>query len=371
METLNGTIVHDPLYGFALDQSVLTEHNLEPPLTREEVRLNRDAKRVHPVYNEMAFPDRLDRAVRAITATCTRVCRESIVIRTSTGKFRRLSLRERACLQGFPITYQFYGRSYSEKLEMIGNAIPPLFVYYLGCALNKKSARELRHPDRIRFNHKLPAETPSATEVTSTRKRYPTKRRFRAAIPFLRFRTGVRFELSNQFEGDSVSWRVTFVFGNSKDIRILRPDGRQNRQLENLLRAHRLLSKVNAYRKRLAANPANVPASLLQKRWTHLVNGAGPHALVRALSTAARKISVELMSRERLSVQEALQSISALRKARKAKREDATPLNKKKFENNAAALLAGLIVASWYNSARSIRSNRLSAWPRRRQGKGA
>src|SRR3546814_4586174 len=72
----------------------------------------------------MPFPDPLDRTVRTITATCTRVSRESIIIEqpNTRDSFRRLSIRERATLQGFPITFQFYGASHGQKLRMVGNA---------------------------------------------------------------------------------------------------------------------------------------------------------------------------------------------------------------------------------------------------------
>jgi site-specific DNA-cytosine methylase len=53
------------------------------------------------------------------------------------SKPERLTLRERACLQGFPITFQFFAASYSLKGHMIGNAIPPLFAYYVAHAYLK------------------------------------------------------------------------------------------------------------------------------------------------------------------------------------------------------------------------------------------
>ena len=110
-------IVVDPIWGATLPATQVTECQAEPPLNREELRMNRESKEFHPVYNNMAFPDPMDVPSRTVTATCTRVSRESIVIsdpRTE-GTFRRLTIRERASLQGFPITYQFYARSFSEK----------------------------------------------------------------------------------------------------------------------------------------------------------------------------------------------------------------------------------------------------------------
>src|ERR1043166_2753865 len=129
--------VADLTFGIELPHDEVTDHVEEDMLSAEEVRINRANKLNHTVYNAMPFPDPFDRPVRTMTATCTRVGRESIVI-AAPGEpdgYRRLTLRERASLQGFPITYQFYGASYGAKLRMIGNAVPPPFAYLMGHVL--------------------------------------------------------------------------------------------------------------------------------------------------------------------------------------------------------------------------------------------
>ena len=106
-------IVTDPIWSTRISRSSLTEHEAEPEMDAEQLRMNRDAKQFHPVYNDMAFPDRLDVPARTVTATCTRVSRESIVIQPSeTEGLRRLTVRERASLQGFPLNYQFFAKSH-------------------------------------------------------------------------------------------------------------------------------------------------------------------------------------------------------------------------------------------------------------------
>jgi DNA (cytosine-5)-methyltransferase 1 len=121
--------VIDPIYGHTI--KLLTDHVKETPLTPEEMRINGDSKSYHPVYNKMSFPDDLDRPSRTVTALCTRVSRESIIIQDKEGFLRRLTVRERGCVQSFPADYQFYSNSYAGKLKMIGNAVPPLLTYYL------------------------------------------------------------------------------------------------------------------------------------------------------------------------------------------------------------------------------------------------
>ena len=124
--SLSKAIVNDPIYAVDLSRDKLIDHVAEEFLSPEEERMNREMKAYHPVYNDMSFPDPLDRTARTITATCTRVSRESVVIASpeSKGRFRRLTVRERGCIQGFPITYQFFGDSYAQKLKMIGRGCP-------------------------------------------------------------------------------------------------------------------------------------------------------------------------------------------------------------------------------------------------------
>ena len=220
LSSLTASEVTDPIYGIKLNACDLVDHIEEMPLSREEARINREMKTFHPIYNDMSFPDPLDKPSRTITATCTRVSRESIVVPVegSPQLFRRLTVRERGCIQGFPITYQFFGRSFQQKLKMIGNAVPPAFTYYVANAMLRTPSSELPSLGlaikRFKPSGKVPNITPPDTEGAI----YPSNRRFRAAIPNLRLKSGVRFEFSNSFEAGKVNWAVKLYFGNSKAI---------------------------------------------------------------------------------------------------------------------------------------------------------
>lgn len=227
VRALTESRIRDPLYGLYLDKRELSDHVEESPLNEEEVRINRAGKMFHPVYNTMSFPDSLSRSVRTITATCTRVSRESIVIESprQPGSYRRLTVRERACLQGFPVTFQFYGKSYGEKLRMVGNAVPPAFAYYVAQALQK------RPPDDVKplteYSDTLKSPVPLANDASPERpgSRYTRNRTFRFAIPSLRLMSGVRFELANNVSDGDALWEVAFYFGTSKFIKSLSLDG--------------------------------------------------------------------------------------------------------------------------------------------------
>ena len=280
----------DPVYGIRLSAGELFDHVPEEPLSAEEERMNREMKSFHPVYNNMAFPDALNRPGRTVTATCTRVSRESIVIASPehTGKFRRLTVRERACLQSFPITYQFFGESHAQKLKMVGNAVPPLLTWHIAHAMRGTRHDAMPKPSEAASVFSVPDSLPKTTPPDSKGECYPVTRRFRAAIPHLRFKSGVRFELANSFDGNRPLWRIGFYFGNSKSIQELKLD-------------EALEAKINKMWNSLAPFPVQIldplktcvsqtSASKLQARWNRrLLESMHPYDVVDETGKAVEK----------------------------------------------------------------------------------
>lgn len=218
LNALSKETVIDPNFGYTLPLSEVTELKNEADLTIEEVRINKDSKTYHPVYNKMSFPDRLDRPSRTVTATCTRVSRESIVVESETG-FRRLNVREKGVLQGFPITYQFYGKTLNSKFKMIGNAVPPVLTYYLFQSMLEVKLRDLKLPSEVEYYHKKPKFKTYKSNLGLPAKKYPANRKFQFAVPNLRYGSGVRFELSNNPKSKVQDWSFKFYYGNSKNIK--------------------------------------------------------------------------------------------------------------------------------------------------------
>lgn len=293
IRSLSSAVVTDPIYGITLPALEMHDHSIEEFLSDEEERMNRDMKTFHPVYNNMAFPDPLDRTGRTITATCTRVSRESIVIEApeKKGRFRRLTVRERGCLQGFPITYQFYGDTYPQKLKMIGNAIPPLFTYYVAQAMRGNAAESALAPEDGIRAFCPPSEPPPNSRPDSVGGSYPSSRRFRAAIPHLRFKSGVRFELANHLEEGKPSWNISFFFGNSKNIYSLPLD----RPLRKALEANDLLKPILPRTADAIALVEHVISSTdartLQEVWAHSrEHGLRPYNIVDVLGEATEKV---------------------------------------------------------------------------------
>jgi len=105
------------------------------PMYWEEMR---HLKRRHVQYGKMAFPDDLHRPGRTIMATFNPSSREAILM--DTGKmttyhgrerpvFRQPTVREVACIQGFPLDYQLVAGSLSGRYKLVGNAVPCQLSY--------------------------------------------------------------------------------------------------------------------------------------------------------------------------------------------------------------------------------------------------
>jgi DNA (cytosine-5)-methyltransferase 1 len=262
--------VVDPLYGLEIARSDLIDHVEEDLLSAEEVRINRANKMTHTVYNSMPFPDPLDRTVRTITATCTRVSRESIVIAVPAraDAYRRLTLRERACLQGFPITFQFYGANYGQKLRMIGNAVPPAFSYLMGHVLQGHQAKNASSLPQAAKDLKRPKPIPLETPPDRAGARYPANRTFKFAVPSLQLKSGVRFELANDCSDEIVTWGMAFYFGTSKAIHSI-PLNEETSNCLAVAVSPGLKAAVAPYLEQISCFVGTADIANMQSVWTH------------------------------------------------------------------------------------------------------
>jgi DNA (cytosine-5)-methyltransferase 1 len=349
----NGTLITDPIWGGTVSAAKLTEMETEPALIGEELRMNRDAKVHHAVYNNMSFPDRLEEPSRTVTATCTRVSRESIVIEAPAmpGTYRRLTIRERASLQGFPINYQFYARSFAEKAKMVGNAIPPTFTYLLASAVQGVDADAFDGFTAGSGELALPETLPKATPPEKAGRSYPEDRSFRAAIPGLRFKSGMRFELSNGSRRSDPDWRVRFFFGPSKDVREIELDGSVLEELRGTLLAHSAFMGAWTALEQADGRLADANALSLQAAWSHKGDGHDPYDVVDTLADVAAEIlkGIEAWSEEGTNF--ALAESYVLKVAAGEDSQSAVP-GRAKLARNANAILAGLIVGDWFNVGR-------------------
>jgi len=340
----------DPVWGTALPTKLVTEMQKESALDAEQLRMNREAKAFHPVYNNMAFPDELDLPARTVTATCTRVSRESIIIRDSLRRsLRRLTIRERASLQGFPITYQFFGSSYSQKVKLVGNAFPPPIAFVIGWAARTRKAPAIADLHSAGATLSLPAELPKQTPPEKRATTYVARRRFQSALPNLRLKSGVRFDLTNFPRARSTQWIVRFHYGPSKSVQRLTPT---SHHFETLGRNRAVAHSIKGARTKLLQLEAFLNAQSpedLQLVWARRRNGQSPYVLVDLLGTAALAIQTSL--RKHADNEEGAREIQALVDKLLATGGARTKFARsRKVTENSITILAGLIVSSWYNS---------------------
>ena len=112
----------------------------------------RDLKQRHPYMGKMSFPENMDKPSRTIMATQSASTREAILYksgynRKGDGEYRLPTIREAACIMGYPLDYQFFGDE-STKWRQIGNAV----CVQLSFALAIKILELIKEPQ-------LPAKT--------------------------------------------------------------------------------------------------------------------------------------------------------------------------------------------------------------------
>jgi len=266
LSSLKSSEIIDPNYGYKLSKEQVTELENEVNLTPQEERINRDSKTYHPIYNNMSFPDKLDRPSRTITATCTRVSRESIIVQTKDG-FRRLNVRERGVIQGFPITYQFYGKTLNSKFKMIGNAVPPILTYYIFQSMLEIQPSAVKSPFESNYFHEAPKFKSKDSNLGLPKRKFPSKRKFKFAVPNLRYGSGVRFELSNNPKVEEIPWSFKFFHGNSKSIK----EVKLNKELKNVLSPIVNSTKNEVFNKSISEienRYNNYQPDKLQELWT-------------------------------------------------------------------------------------------------------
>jgi DNA (cytosine-5)-methyltransferase 1 len=345
--------VRDPIWNIELERGRLTEMEMEEPLAREQLRMNRDAKRFHPVYNDMAFPDRLNAPSRTVTATCSRVSRESIVIRDTVGRgLRRLTVRERASLQGFPITYQFFGNSHSQKIKLVGNAFPPPVAYLIGRAVC--GAVVARGFESVGKTQRLPKKQPPQTRPERRAVFFSWQRRFHVALPHLRMKSGVRFDLANEVSTRRVHWKIRFHYGPSKEVQRITPSAATLDTLRASPLVKRALKDARPCLMQVHQLLAMRTPSDLQHIWTGRKSGKGPYDLVDLLGAAALRLKRSLGKSSEACV-EAERLVLTILATGGSRSKFA---RSRKVADNATAILAGLILSSWFNALDWHRSER-------------
>jgi len=138
----NKTVWTDPNYpNLAMSADKITDHFYDTGIYEAYWRNARDYKLNHPYMGRMSFPEDESKPSRTIMATKSSSSRESLIYkseyaRQGDGEYRTPTIREVACLMGFPIAYQFAGGE-ATKWEQVGNAVPPFLSSALARTVRK------------------------------------------------------------------------------------------------------------------------------------------------------------------------------------------------------------------------------------------
>lgn len=120
----------DPNYpNVSIRLEELSDNFYDTGLFECEWRQSQFLKTNHPYMGKMSFPENKKKPSRTITATKIGTSREAIIYkseygRLGNGEYRTPTVREAACIMGFPITYQFCGGE-TTKWRLVGNAVCP------------------------------------------------------------------------------------------------------------------------------------------------------------------------------------------------------------------------------------------------------
>lgn len=143
----------DPGYpNIKIKMNELSDHFYDTGLFACTWRQSKFLKTNHPYMGKMSFPENEDNPSRTITATNIGTSREAIIYkseynRKGNGEYRIPTVREAACIMGFPVTFQFKG-SEGTKMRLVGNSVCPsisrAFAKQLRKDLGLNSIRKLR-----------------------------------------------------------------------------------------------------------------------------------------------------------------------------------------------------------------------------------
>ena len=339
VNSLKEEVCKDLIYNVSLPLLEVDGIENEVFLNAEELRMNREAKTYNPVYNLMAFPDKMNEPSRTITSTCTRVSRESIIIQDKQN-YRRLNLRERGLAQGFPLNYKFLGKSYSDQLKMIGNAIPPPLTYLIACAMLGKKSGSIKSIKSLSNALSQNGANHLNFDPNTKSKRYPSDRTFKFCIPNLRFGSGVRFQLTNKDEKRNIRWKVEFYYGSSKKIIKHKLDSKPN----NIFSLLGQKKKFKTIIKKIANYAQTLDFDRIQSVWNHSSTGVSPFEVIDFLGEQANDLINFINSMEKTEITELLFGEIYKNKDSQLK------FNVKKMTELSSHFLAGIILGATFNT---------------------
>jgi DNA (cytosine-5)-methyltransferase 1 len=228
---------------------------------------------------------------------------------------------------------------------MVGNALPPLFSFLVGQALQGTQSSDLVSPLAGVKKFKPPTPVPKTTPPDTAGASYPWERRFRFAIPSLRLKSGVRFELRNRRDGNTMAWEVAFIFGSSKSIHTLSLSNAQSDRLLSVLpQLTRSIVKKEMMEFSQFVRTSDVPH--MQDVWSHRgPGGVRPFALLDQLDKLGRAL-IPVIAKHGATAQTGVLDAVKVEYGRRLSELAGV----EKLKKNASLVFAGIVVGAYANA---------------------
>jgi DNA (cytosine-5)-methyltransferase 1 len=240
--------IKDPSFPITLDKNEVTDHFYDSEIPKEWADKAKRLKIDHGFMGKMDFPDRVDRLCRTIMATESYCSRESILFqKENSTSYRAPTIRELACLMGFPIDYQFIGTNSNSKHKQIGNAVCVHLSMALANAIKRDMNLVLVKKERVLIKGQVNLNdltAPLFANYVSSPKKINSK--FHVHVPYLKVNQ-LRVELDNitsDFEQSVFHWRCVLHKGSGKKAMHYQM---KNSKLYPLISSHRTFSEMNQW----------------------------------------------------------------------------------------------------------------------------
>lgn len=217
--------ITDPIYGFDLADSELTDHHYIKEIPYFEWNKAKRQKCDKGYMGKMSFPENTNKPARTVMATLSASSRESMIFKLENEeeRYRFPTIREVATLMSFPIDFRFYGESDSVKYRMIGNAVTPKFSYEIARAIRE----ELNNPhivDRFSSRKEFIEEiefTNLNGNIFELKEESPKKSeaKYSYHVPYL-IEKSYRVGLENSFINGNVEWRTMIHYSQGKNAKV-------------------------------------------------------------------------------------------------------------------------------------------------------
>lgn len=298
---LNNTkqTISDPSFPLILTKNDVTDHFYDSEIPHEWAVKARRLKTDHGFMGKMDFPDKTDRLCRTIMATESYCSRESIIFKKedSINKYRAPTIRELACLMGFPIDYQFIGTNSNSKHKQIGNAVCVHMSMALAKAIKTHMNIVLEKKPRMlvkAYCNLNDLETPLFSKYKLTPKKMNSK--FHIHIPNLKINQ-LRVELDNitsDFENSKYYWRCVLHKGSGKNALSVQFD---NNKLKAIICHHKLFNEVNDFIYS-AIKPYIYSSHIFQEKNCNIVNETNkthysPEALLDLIANKIKELNIK------------------------------------------------------------------------------